>query len=266
MRFQMPPVVKNLLIINIIFFIAQSMLPFGKEMTNMLGLHYWGSEGFRLYQLITYMFLHGGMEHLFFNMFALWMFGKLLESEIGSRRFLIFYLVSGMGAAIFNMGVMDLEFMGVKEAVSSFLANPTPADFSILASTKLTIINMDKLSPFVDAWMAAPDNATYIGESVSIVKYALSHQLDSSLTVGASGAIFGILLAFGLMHPNDRILLLIPPIPMKAKYFVMGYAAIELILGFANSGGSIAHFAHIGGMLWGWALLYYWKKKGFIRY
>lgn len=263
----MPPVVKNLLIINIIFFIAQSMLPFGKQITDLLSLHYWGSDDFRLYQLVTYMFLHGGIEHLFFNMFALWMFGKLLESEIGSRRFLIFYLVTGMGAGIFNMCVMDLEFMSIKDAVSSFLANPTPNDFSILASTKLTVINIDKLSPFINSWMATPDNASYISESVSVVKYALSVQLNSVPgTVGASGAIFGILLAFGLMHPNDKILLLIPPIPIKAKYFVMGYAVIELILGFANNGDSIAHFAHIGGMLWGWALLSYWKKKGQIYY
>ena len=151
------------------------------------------------------MFLHGSFDHLFFNMFALWMFGRQLESEIGGKRFLTFYLITGIGAALFNMGVMEIEFFG-------------------------------------------------------------SSQRLYALTVGASGAIFGILLAFGLMHPNDRIMLLIPPIPMKAKYFVMGYGAIELGLGFINSGDSIAHFAHIGGMFWGWLLLAYWKKKGYIRY
>lgn len=265
MRFNTPPVVKNLLIINIIVFAAQTLLPFGDAMTNMLALHYWGAPDFRLYQLITYMFLHGNVQHLFFNMFALWMFGRLLESEISSRRFLAFYIITGMGAALFNMGVLELEFMGIKESVAAFIADPTPTDFSILAASKLKVINQEAVSPFVTAWMASPDNSQFIAESIEIVKHAMSVQLDS-LTVGASGAIFGILLAFGLMHPNDRIMLLIPPIPMKAKYFVMGYAALELIMGFASSGDSIAHFAHIGGMLWGWLLLKYWKNKGYIRY
>lgn len=265
MRFDMPPIVKNLLIINIIMFLAQTLLPFGDAMTNALALHYWGAEDFRLYQLITYMFLHGNVQHLFFNMFALWMFGRLLEAEISSRRFLAFYIITGMGAALFNMGVLEIEFSGIKESVRAFMANPTPTDFSILAASKLKVINQEAVSPFVNAWMSSPDNSQFIAEGVSIVKLALSRQLDS-LTVGASGAIFGILLAFGLMHPNDRIMLLIPPIPMKAKYFVMGYAAIELILGFASSGDSIAHFAHIGGMLWAWLLLKYWKKKGYIYY
>lgn len=265
MRFNAPPVVKNLLILNVILFMAQSLLPFGDEMTNMLGLHYWGSDKFQLHQLITYMFLHGSVQHLFFNMFALWMFGRMLEYEISSRRFLTFYLVTGIGAALFNMGVMELEFMGIKESVRAFITNPTPSEFSILAATKLTVIKSEVAAGLSSSWMASPDNTSLAANAVAIVKMALPIQLDS-LTVGASGAIFGILLAFGLMHPNDRILLLIPPIPMKAKYFVMGYAAIELFLGFADSNGSIAHFAHIGGMFWAWLLLRYWKKKGYIRY
>lgn len=265
MRFNAPPVVKNLLIVNIIFFLAQSLLPFGKEMTETLGLHYWGSEKFRLYQLITYMFLHGSFQHLFLNMFALWMFGRLLEYDITSRRFLTFYLVTGIGAALFNMGVMELEFMGLKESVRAFIANPTPSEFSILASSKLTVIKQEVASSLTNAWMASPNDSSLAENAVAIAKMALPIQLDS-LTVGASGAIFGILLAFGLMHPNDRIMLLIPPIPMKAKYFVMGYAAIELFLGFADSSSSIAHFAHIGGMFWAWLLLKYWKKKGFIYF
>ena len=168
MRFQTPPVVKNLLIINVIFFLIQTLLPFGDDFTNLLGLHYWRSDSFNLAQLVTYMFLHGSFDHLFFNMFALWMFGRQLEYEIGSKKFLIFYILTGIGSGLFHMGVQEIEF------VSGMIGN------------------------------------------------------GYSITVGASGAIFGILLAFGLMHPNDRILLLIPPIPMKAKYFVMGYGAIEL--------------------------------------
>lgn len=254
----MPPVVKNLLIINIIFFVAQTFLPIGEEITNMLGLHYWISEDFHLYQFITYMFLHGGMSHLFFNMFALWMFGRILEAEIGSKRFLIFYVVTGIGAALFNMGVMELEFSAIRE----FLANPSPDGFLSLTSNNLRNINMDVVMPFVNEWQMQPSSNDYISEAVRIVRMA-----TDSVTIGASGSVFGILLAFGLMHPNDRIMLLIPPIPMKAKYFVMGYAAIELGLGFSNNpGDSIAHFAHIGGMLWAWLLLSYWKKKRYIWY
>lgn len=267
MNFNTPPVVKNLIIINIIFFLAQTFLPTNDfDITKTLALHYWGAEGFRLHQLITYMFLHANIQHLLFNMFALWMFGRLLESEISSRRFLTFYIVTGVGAALFNMGVMELEYMGIKESVRAFLANPTPSDFSILAASKLNVINQEAVSPLVNAWIESPSNSQYISEGVAIVKLALSRQLDMSLTLGASGAVFGILLAFGLMHPNDRIMLLIPPIPMKAKYFVMGYAALELILGVTQSGSSIAHFAHLGGMLWAWLLLKYWKKKGYIYY
>lgn len=265
MRFSTPPVVKNLLILNIIFFLAQNLLPFGKELTEMLALHYWGSEKFKLYQLITYMFLHHDLAHLFFNMFALWMFGRMLEYEISSRRFLTFYLVSGIGAALFYMGVNELGYIGIKGSVDAFLANPTPSDFSILASSQLTVIKEEVASALSAAWMASPNDASLAANAVAIVKMALPIQLES-LTVGASGAVFGILLAFGLMHPNDRIMLLIPPIPMKAKYFVMGYAALELVMGFVDSGGSIAHFAHIGGMFWAWLLLRYWKKKGYIHY
>ena len=210
MRFPMaqtPPVVKNLLIINVIFLLIQTMLPFGDEFTNMLALHFWRSDNFNVAQFFTYMFLHGDFNHLFFNMFALWMFGKQLEYEIGSKKFLIFYIITGVGSGLFHMGVQEIEFM-----------------FGMMRN-------------------------------------------GHSITVGASGAIFGILLAFGLMHPNERILLLIPPIPMKAKYFVMGYGAIELLLGFMNrQGDSVAHFAHLGGMFWGWLLLAYWKKKGYIRF
>lgn len=256
----MPPVVKNLLIINVIVFLAQTLTPMGDQITNMFALHYWGSESFRLYQFITYMFLHGSMQHLFFNMFALWMFGRMFEMEITSRRFLMFYIITGMGAGLFNMGVMEIEFSSVNGAMRAFLANPTPEAFS-----DLSVIRQDIAKPFVDAWTAVPESAAYISEAVATVKLAMVKSVDS-ITVGASGAIFGILLAFGLMHPNDRIMLLIPPIPMKAKYFVMGYAALELILGVTDSGGSVAHFAHLGGMFWGWLLLKYWKKKGYIYY
>ena len=195
---KMPPVVKNLLIINVLVFMAMKMLPVGDQMTQWAALSL-GTPWFHTYQYITYMFLHANLEHLFFNMFALWMFGRTLEYELGSQRFLIYYLACGIGAALVQYGI---------------------------------------------AWL--------MGELPLFL-------------VGASGAVMGLLLAFGVMHPNATIMLLIPPIPMKAKWFVIIYAVIELFLGWRGV-GQVAHFAHVGGMLWGWALLYYWKKRGEIYY
>lgn len=265
MRFQTPPVVKNLLIINILFFLAQSLLPFGESITDMLGLHYWGSGAFEPYQFITYMFLHGNVTHLVMNMFALWMFGRIAEYDMGGRRFLLYYMITGVGAALFYMVITEFEFSAIRNAAAAFINTPTPEGFSMLAASKLRVINMEALTSFMDGWYAAPDNGAYASQAVAIVREALTIQLDHPM-VGASGAIFGILLAFGLMHPNDQIMLLIPPIPMKAKYFVIGYGVLELVLGISNRGGTIAHFAHVGGMVWGILLLWYWKKRGKIYY
>lgn len=199
--FRTPPVVQNLIIVNILFLMAQSMLPFGGKIVQHLALFGIESPFFHLYQVITYMFLHGGLSHLFFNMFALWMFGRSLEYELGSKNFLIYYMVCGIGAALLQLGIGYIEG-------------------------------------------AAPNVPT----------------------VGASGAVFGILLAFGMLHPNDIIMLLFPPIPLKAKWFVVIYGVIELLAGISGRMDNVAHFAHVGGMLWGWMLLVYWKKKGKIFY
>jgi len=197
--FKTPPLIINLLIINALVFMAQAFLPIdvSNSMTDLFALY--SGTYFRPWQLLTYMFMHASWEHLFFNMFALWMFGRILEYDLGSRRFLIFYLVCGMGAGLIQLGVN---------------------------------------------WIEGANGAT----------------------IGASGAVFGILLAFGMLHPNDRIMLIFPPIPMKAKYFVIGYGALELIFGVTNTFGSVAHFAHLGGMLWGFLLLYWWKKRRKIYY
>ena len=268
MNTHIPPVVKNLLIINIILFMAQSLLPMGDLLTDTLALHYWQSDKFHVYQFITYMFLHGGLSHLFFNMFALWMFGRIIEYDLTSKRFLTFYMVCGIGAAIFNMLVAEFQNMGVHDAIVAFSNTPTPSALSELAATEVPalrnfLIGNQSFASFVDAWQVAPDSAIYAEQAIELVNTAFTHQIDS-VTVGASGAIFGVLLAFGMIHPNDRIMLLIPPIPMKAKYFVIGYGVIELFSGFVDSGGNIAHFAHVGGMLWGFMLLLYWRKKHII--
>ena len=165
------------------------------------------------------MFMHGGFTHLFFNMFALWMFGRTLEYEMGSTRFLLYYMVTGIGAGLLQLGVTWIEVSSLHSAVAAGTASP----------------------------------------------YELAARIGS-VTIGASGAVFGVLLAFGMMHPNAMLMLLIPPIPIKAKYFVIGYGLIELFLGVSGAQSGVAHFAHVGGMLWGFFLLRYWKKKGDIYY
>jgi membrane associated rhomboid family serine protease len=205
LQFSIPPVVKNLLIANFVMWIAMTFLGNRAEifMIENLALYPVGPK-FHSWQLITYMFMNGGLGHIFFNMFALWMFGRTLEYELGSRRFLLYYMVCGIGAGLIQLLVCQLT--------------GTP--------------------PYVP-------------------------------TVGASGAVFGLLLAFGMMHPNDMIVLMFPPIPMKAKWFVIIYGAIELFAGIRSSlslTDNVAHFAHLGGMLWGFALLWWWKKRGKIYY
>ena len=180
-----PPVVLNLIIINALMLLATELLPVGNRIVGALALFNVESPLFHSYQLVTYMFLHGGFSHLFFNMFALWMFGRTLEYELGSKRFLTYYMVCGVGAGVLQLLVGWLEY-----------------------------------------------------------RYG----------------------NVGVMHPNAVIMLLIPPIPMKAKWFVVVYGVIELFFGISGRMDGVAHFAHVGGMLWGFLLLYYWKHKGVIRY
>ncbi len=214
------PVVKNLIIINALFLLAEMILPngLGNLLVGKLALYPWQNPNFRSYQLITHMFLHGGIAHLFMNMFALWMFGRILEYDMGSKRFLIYYMVCGIGAGLLQLGV---SWIGIARLQA------------IAQETGLT-----------------PQIQSMIYAKVNVI------------TIGASGAVFGVLLAFGVMYPNSRIMLLIPPIPLKAKYFVIGYGLLELCFGIVGAQSGVAHFAHVGGMIFGFLLLYYWKRKG----
>lgn len=214
-----PPVTRNILIINVICFLMQEVLKSqGIDVTDWLGLHFILAENFNVFQFISYMFLHGGFTHLFFNMFSLWMFGGLIERTLGTKRFLLYYFVCGIGAGICQ---------------------------EIWQMSQYYIENMSAYSFVQD-----PD-----GSTIPMTMY-----LNKWTTIGASGACYGVLLAFGMLYPNERIMLLLPPIPMKAKYFVAGYAAIELFSAY-SSNDNIAHLAHLGGMLFGWLLLVYWKRK-----
>lgn len=259
MNFNTPPVVKNLLIINLIVFIMQTITPIGEDMTTWFGLCSWHGTNFMPYQFITSIFLHGSITHLFSNMFALWMFGRLLEYDLGSRRFLMFYLITGVGAGVFDVLISEFQYQSLMTSVEAFMANPTPTGFGDIMPSR-NIINES-----MDAWRVNPSSYGYIAGAIEGVNSYVD-AFANRVTIGASGAVFGVLLAFGLMHPNDRIQLLIPPIPIKAKYFVMGYGAIELYLGMTGAHTGVAHFAHLGGMIWGFILLWTWKKRGEIYY
>jgi len=230
-----PPVVKNLIIINVIMLFATFVLNMrGIDLTKILGLHYFQSTDFRPYQLVTHMFMHGGFTHLLFNMFALWMFGRVLESVWGPKRFFIYYFVTGLGAAVLHTFVNFMEFQSVAGKMS-------PESVQMVMSQGTEIFNQ--------------------GKNFSDPLAGKLNLLLNIPTVGASGAVFGILLGFGMLFPNTQLMLLFPPIPIKAKYFVMGYGALELFLGITQTGSNIAHFAHLGGMLFGFFMIKYWNKN-----
>ena len=214
----LPPITRNLLIANVVCYLLQLLAGSLRiDLTDLLGLHFVLADDFRVWQLVSYMFLHGSLTHLFFNMFSLWMFGGLIERTLGAKRFLTYWMVCGIGAGICQ------EFWQTGQYFMEGLNNYP------MVNTGTAIIPM---GDYLNLWT----------------------------TIGASGACYGVLLAFGMLFPNERIMLLLPPIPMKAKYFVAGYAAIELISAYASN-DNVAHFAHLGGMLFGWLLLRYWRTS-----
>lgn len=235
--FSFPPVVKYLLIINGALFVIVHLL--GINLFSQFAVYSFKSDLFNPYQLITHMFLHGGFAHLFFNMFALWMFGRVLEQVWGSNRFFIYYFVCGFGAAILHLFVMQME-------INSLIRAMDPEAVAVVMSEGSNILHQGK---------------NYIDPDMRDLNLMLN-----TPTVGASGAVYGLLLAFGMLFPNTLIYVYFA-IPVKAKYFVMIFAALELYLGFLNrAGDNIAHFAHLGGMLFGLILILMWKKNQFNRW
>ena len=231
----LPPVVKNLIIINVLFFLATYAIGHssGFDLSEYLGLHFTGSPLFRPHQLVSYMFMHGGIMHILFNMFALWMFGNVLENVWGPKRFLIYYMVTGIGAGVLQLLVLYIQAVKLESSLS-------------------------------------PDTVSYVyehgydllmgGNNFSDSTLGKLNVVINSTTVGASGAVFGILLAFGMLFPNT-ILYIYFAFPIKAKYFVMIYGALELYMGFANNpSDNVAHFAHLGGMIFGFFMIKYWQK------
>lgn len=233
----LPEVIKNLLIINGLFFMATFVFGdvLGFDLVRTLGLYLPVSENFAPYQLVTHMFMHGGLGHIFFNMFALWMFGYTLENIWGSKRFLIYYMVTGLGAAVLHLGVNYWEYYQVVDK---------------LDAAQLELVKLQGQEILLN------------GQNYSNTAMAKVNLLLNTPTVGASGAVFGILLAFGMMFPNQYIYIYFA-LPIKAKYFVAIYGALELFNGIANDPDSnVAHFAHLGGMLFGFLLIKYWRNRG----
>ena len=208
-----PPAVKNIIIINVLVMVMTSL----REgfMFEHFALFYPTSPFFRWWQPVTHLFMHGGFMHIFFNMYAVYIFGSVLERIWGTKKFLIYYFVTGLGAALVHTGVEWLQ---------------------------------------MQYWMAAAAE----GSTAALTSI---HALKMTPTVGASGAVFGLLMGYAMLYPDSIMTLIFPPISMKAKWFVLIYAAIELLTGITGTGAGIAHFAHLGGLIFGFLLIYYWKKR-----
>ena len=256
------PTVKILIVINAALLLLTHLLErTGVDLVRYLGLHYPASEDFMPHQFVTHLFMHGGWAHLFFNMYALWIFGSVLEQVWGQKRFLIYYFVTGLGAAALHTFVNWVEISKVQQAAAGTLNTLTPDTFmAFINDYFLGKVNPDALDQFVSRWEAASSSPALLAQAEDIV-HSLTNSLMNVPTVGASGAVFGVLLAFGMLFPNTQLMLLFPPIPVKAKWLVIIYGAIELALGFYNPGSSVAHFAHVGGMIFGFFLIRYWQKN-----
>jgi membrane associated rhomboid family serine protease len=252
------PAVRNLLIINVIFFVIKSSGMFAFDFADEFGLHHFQSPYFKFYQLLTHVFMHANLMHIFSNMFALFMFGPILEHIWGSNRFLIFYFICALGASLLHSFVNFWEVQRLSEAVAFYENNPNPATFELLMqkySAKLYLMNQE----FVNSFLENPNNASMIADSKKALATVFEAKRDVPM-VGASGAVFGILAAFGLIFPNVELRLLFPPVPVRAKYLIGFYIAFEVYRIFANRpDDNVAHFAHLGGALFAFILI----KSGF---
>lgn len=222
-----------------IWLACEMIHPFGAVMNRTCGLHYFISPEFRFWQPLTYMFMHGGFTHVLFNMFAVWMFGSVIERVFGSARYLLFYLTVGVGAALVQEGVYAIWLNHLAETL------PDGITLSEIARKGAALMNQGR---------------NWIDPTLGNINL-----LINGSTVGASGAVFGILLAFAMIFPNMPMYIMFIPVPIKAKWLVLGYGALELFLGVTGLQPGVAHFSHLGGMLIGWALIVYWRKRGEIN-
>lgn len=261
---RMTPVVKILLILNIGIFALQYILQnYGIDLSEMFALRYFGAETFAPYQLVTHMFLHAGVWHLLGNMYALFIFGPPLEDYFDSKRFLALYMIAGLGAAVLHVGVNAWEMQAMETQVVEFKAHPTPSEFKAFMKGEGFYVydRSSEVRDFVNAFEENSTNQSYISEATSLID-GIAYAKRNIQTVGASGAVFGILAAFGIIFANIKLVLLFPPIPIKAKYLVFGYALYEIYAIYqANPTDNVAHFAHIGGFIFGIILVKLWGKN-----
>lgn len=265
--------VKHLLIINVLVFLAAFVLrqTMNIDLTDWLALYYVGSDHFRIWQLVTYMFLHVQLWHLFLNMYALWMFGCIMERFLGLRRFLIYYFVCGIGAGLLQILFMWLTSAPVLAEINAYAAAPTPDALIAIVNDHFNgIINPDWVSEVTNQWRANPGIYDFGYETSNALINAYDQYIIGIPSLGVSGATYGLLLAFAMLFPEEKLFIIPFPFPIKAKWLVLGSAAIELsvgIIGTLNGIGrigiihNVGHFAHIGGMLFGLILILIWRKR-----
>lgn len=262
-----PPVIKNIIIINAILFGITLLMPaWANLIYTHLALFSLKSPLFEPQQIITHMFMHANFAHIFFNMFGVFMFGRVLEQIWGSKKMLIFYTVSGLGAAAIHLAVNYFQMDRLMDLANSFYSTPDYGTFKTIVDKFGTGESLSDARRILQEWFYQPDSTAYINDAKTAIRDIVVTNLGIP-TVGASGAVFGLLIAFAMMFPDVELMLIFLPIPIKAKYFVPFYALLELFFGVAQfRWDNVAHFAHLGGALFGFLLVKYWKRNQFRIY
>lgn len=256
---RLTPMVKNLLIITVAAYLIPSILGW-KNINLFLGLWHLESPYFMPYQLFTYMFAHGGLMHILFNMLGLVFLGPLLEQFWGPKRFLTFYLVTGIGAGLFYVGVKYIQTVPMKAKIEAYTENPNPDDFAVLVS-KYAPQYFDDVYDFIDYYNDHENDKQAQKQSIGYLNDIYNSKINVPM-VGASGAIYGILMAFGMLFPNTQLMLLFPPIPIKAKYLVLILGGIAIYSEFGHKAGdNVAHLAHLGGMVFAFIMIKLWSRQ-----
>ena len=259
--FSLTPIVKNILIINVVLWVIPAIfLSNDNLLVSLFGLRYYTSDYFSITQFITYAVIHAGFSHLFSNMLGLMVFGPLLETTMGAKRFLIFYAVTAIGAGLIYSGIRMAELHTFLASAQQFMTEPDPGSLIRLLSEFDTRLYEANLS-FLDGYESNPQSPQYQQEALQLVRSVVDRSVNTPM-VGASGAIFGIIMGFGYLYPNLRLMLLFPPIPVLARYVVAFYGFFALFSAIERvPGDNVAHFAHLGGMLVGYLLIRFWKIR-----
>jgi membrane associated rhomboid family serine protease len=264
-----PPVIKNIIIINVLLFGLTQLSIYvlhSDIMIRHLALFPIRSPLFEPHQIVTHMFMHANLAHIFFNMFGVFMFGRILEQLWGSKKILIFYTVTGLGAAFIHLTVNYFQISHLMNLANQFNASPSYPLFNQIVNKYSMGGASEQVVNFMQQWFYKPDDPSFVPQAKQVVEYLVGSNLQIP-TLGASGAVFGLLIAFAMMFPDVELMLIFLPIPIKAKYFVPVYAFLELFFGVAGfKWDNVAHFAHLGGALFGFILVKIWKRNQFKIY